>query len=418
MEWGEAWRQALESVAEHPRRVVASSMGVLWGAAAIVVLLGWGTGFREFMQAELGRFGEGFVILQPATTSSGFPGFRKGVRVRISREDAEAAERASGELVSALLACHNSRERALVEGSGGRVQRLDVAGCDERFLARRNFEIQHGRGLEREDVERGAAVAVLGPEAAEDLFGSARDAVGRVLRVSGKPFQVVGVPRAKGRQYFNTHRPDNRLLVVPITAAEERLGFDERAVGFFLLFPRKGAAVGDAVAAVLRTWGPRAGFHPEDADAVKWFSSFELLGLVDLFYAGFMVFIGVAGTITLLIGGVGIANVHLATLAERTVEIGVAKALGARNRTLIVQTVLESLLVSGTTAGLGVLLGLAACRALGAWTDPATFPAPILSGVGVAVTFVAVLAVAVVAALLPALRVRGMDVAAALRAET
>jgi putative ABC transport system permease protein len=236
--------------------------------------------------------------------------------------------------------------------------------------------------------------------------------------VAGKPFQVVGVPRSKGRQYFNTHRPDNRLLVVPITAAEERLGFDDEAVAFFLLFPRKGVAADEAVASVLGVWGPRAGFHPDDADAVKWFSSFEILGLVDLFYAGFMIFIGVAGTITLLIGGVGIANVHLATLAERTVEIGVAKAIGARDRTLMVQTVLESLLVSGTTAGLGVLLGLAACRALAAWTDPTTFPAPILSGVGVLVTFVAVLAVAVVAALLPALRVRGMDVAAALRAET
>lgn len=417
MDWREAGRQALESIAEHPRRTVASSMGVLWGAAAIVVLLGWGTGFREFMRAELGRFGEGFVILASATTSSGFPGFRKGVHVRISAEDAAAAERAAGETVRALLPCHNSSERLLVEAPGGRVRRLDLAGCDERFLARRNFEIEHGRGFDHRDVERGAAVAVLGPEAAQKLFGSPEAAIGKVLRVSGKPFEVIGVPRSKGRQYFNTHRPDNALLIVPITAAENRLGYDEKDVNYFLLFPRRGVAAEDALAAVLAVWGPRAGFHPDDADAVKWFSSFELLGLVDLFHAGFMIFIGVAGTITLLIGGVGIANVHLATLAERTVEIGVAKAIGARNRTLMLQTVLESLVVSGTTAGCGVVLGLLACRALGRFTDPTTFPAPILSAVGVGVTFVAVLAVAVVAALLPALRVRSMDVAAALRME-
>ncbi len=131
-----------------------------------------------------------------------------------------------------------------------------------------------------------------------------------------------------------------------------------------------------------------------------------------------MIFIGVAGTVTLLIGGVGIANVHLATLAERTVEIGVAKAIGARNRVLVVQTIVESLLVSGSTAGLGALLGVALCWALGAFTDPSVFPRPILSAVGVAVTFAAVLAVALVAALLPALQVRRMDVSAALRAET
>ena len=88
------------------------------------------------------------------------------------------------------------------------------------------------------------------------------------------------------------------------------------------------------------------------------------LGLIDLFYSGFMVFIGVAGTITLLIGGVGIANYHLALLSERAVEIAVAKALGARNSLLIAQTVLESLLVSTGSAGLGILLGLTGCWAL------------------------------------------------------
>jgi putative ABC transport system permease protein len=418
MDWRESLRQAYESVADHPRRVFASSMGVLWGAAAIVVLLGWGTGFREFMHAELGRFGEGFVMMFPATTSSGFPGHRKGVHVQISLDDAAAAERDAGDSVRALLACHNSRERLLVESDTGQIRRLDLSACDERFLAFRKFEIEHGRGFDAAEAARGAPVAVLGPEAAEQLFGSPEAALGRTLRVSGKPFQVIGVPKRKGRQYFNTHRPDNRILIVPAASAEERLGYDSDAANFFLLFPRRGLDAEEAARAVLRVWGPRAGFHPDDTDAIKRFSSYELLGLVDLFYAGFMIFIGVAGTVTLLIGGVGIANVHLATLAERTVEIGVAKAIGARNRVLVAQTVVESLLVSGSTAGLGALLGVALCWALGAFTDPSVFPRPILSSVGVAVTFAAVLAVALVAALLPALQVRRMDVSAALRAET
>ena len=123
MDWRESLRQAYESVADHPRRVFASSMGVLWGAAAIVVLLGWGTGFREFMRVELGRFGEGFVMMFPATTSSGFPGHRKGIHVRISRDDAAAAERDAGDSVRALLACHNSRERLLVESDVGQIRR-------------------------------------------------------------------------------------------------------------------------------------------------------------------------------------------------------------------------------------------------------------------------------------------------------
>ena len=91
MELRESLRQAVEVLSDHPRRAAASSLGVFWGAAAIVLLMAWGAGFRDYMKIELGRFGRSFVMMFPATTSSGFPGYRKGVRVEISREDVVAA---------------------------------------------------------------------------------------------------------------------------------------------------------------------------------------------------------------------------------------------------------------------------------------------------------------------------------------
>jgi putative ABC transport system permease protein len=171
------------------------------------------------------------------------------------------------------------------------------------------------------------------------------------------------------------------------------------------------------VKAVLSSLGPRAEFHPEDEDAIKWFDFTALLGLVDLFYAGFSVFIGVAGIVTLLIGAVGIANYHLATLSERSVEIAVSKAMGAKSRTLILQTTLESLLVSGSAAVGGVFLGLATCAVLGRLSASQALPHPIVSPPVVVVTFVAVLGVAVVAAALPARRVTRIEISEALRAE-
>jgi putative ABC transport system permease protein len=174
----------------------------------------------------------------------------------------------------------------------------------------------------------------------------------------------------------------------------------------------------ESVNAVLSSLGPPSGFHPRDPDALKWFDSAQLLGLVDIFYAGFSVFIGVAGIVTLLIGAVGIANYHLATLSERSVEIAVSKAIGATNRALIFQTVLESLLVSGSAALGGVSLGLVACAALGRMASSQALPHPIVSLPAVIVTFVAVLGVAVVAAALPARRVSRIEISEALRAET
>jgi putative ABC transport system permease protein len=415
MELREHFQQAQESLADHPRRVLASALGVFWGAAAIVVILAWGSGFRAFMRQEMSRYGKGCLFVMPAVTSSGFPGHRAGVHIRFSRDDVAAAERTSHDEIEAIVAEHRSRERVLAE-AGAHVRRLDLTGVDERFAALRNFRIGNGRFFDAGDVQLRRAVAVIGYEAAQALFGDAGAAVGHTLRVEGHPFEVIGVAAHKGRQYINTNRPDNRLLVIPITTAESLLGYDDKAVDHLLVYPRPGVTPEGALRVVLRALGPLAGFDPNDVDAVRWFDVTLPQRISDLFYLGFMVFMGVAGTVTLLIGAVGIANYQLATLAERAVEIAVARAIGARARTVVIQTVLESLLVSAGTALLGVLLGLAGCIALGTLMPPGLFPKPIISPVAVGVTAIATLGVAVIAALVPALRVRRMEIAIALRA--
>jgi len=417
MDLRESLRQAIEILSDHPRRVVASSLGVFWGAAAIVLLMAWGAGFREYMKSELGRYGRSSVMIYPARASSGFPGYRKGVRVEISREDAVVVAGENTGLIEAILPEHLSEQRVLVE-AGDRVRRLDMSAAGHRYAHYRKFAIGKGRFFDASDVEGRRAVAILGFEAAVDLFGTAERALGGRLRVEGRGFEVIGVADPKGRQYMNTHRPDNRLLILPITTAEAKLGYRKEAVSRLMVYARPGVSAEESVNAVLSSLGPRAGFHPEDGDALKWFDSAQLLDLVELFYAGFSIFIGVAGIVTLLIGAVGIANYHLATLSDRSVEIAVSKAIGATNRVLILQTVLESLLVSGSAALGGVALGLAACAALGRLSSSQALPHPIVSLPAVIVTFVAVLGVAVVAAALPARRVTRIEISTALRAET
>lgn len=416
MDLREALRQAFESLGEHPRRVVASAMGVFWGAAAIVFLMSFGTGMGEYARQEWGRFAENVIMVQGALSGAGHPGYRKGVWVKISREDAAHLEEVLSRLVQAVLPEHSSQDRVLVE-AGGRVKRLDLAASDARYGRYRNFDIGWGRFLERDDLDLRRAVAVLGYDAATLLFGAPRAAVGRTLRISGQPFEVVGVARRKGRQYKNTHRPDDRLLIVPITSAEARLGYDPEAVSRVLIFPRPGVTGAEVLPAVRRVLGPRAGFHPDDEDALTSFDSSVFGRMFKLFTLGFTLFVGAAGTVTLLIGGVGIANYHLATLAERTVEVAVSKALGAKNRTLVGQAILESAVVSLSASLLGVALGLFACQAIGWVASPDEFPIPRSSPLVSFVAFAAVLGVAMVAATLPAVRVRRIEIAAALRAQ-
>jgi putative ABC transport system permease protein len=415
IELREALRQTFESIADHPRRVAASAMGVFWGAAAIVLMLSWGGGAADYLMEEFSRYGRPSLFVIPGITSSGFPGYRPGVQVRFSREDALAVERENTELVEAILADHMSQERLLVEARGT-VRRLDMTASDERFAYYRRFEIALGRNLTASDVARARPTALLGYEAAEDLFGDVEAAVGSTLRVNGQPFELVGVFAMKiGRQYNNTDRPDNRILVVPSSAAEERLGFDREAVSVATVFVRQDANSSETLAAVRRGLGKRAGFHPDDADALRHFDMANILKQIGYMKVGLTFFIGMAGTITLLIGGIGIANYHLATLAERAVEIAVAKALGARNRTLMLQTVLESVLVSSGAGMSGVALGYAATLAGAQLIPPGLFPAPTISASVAVLALVSLVGVTTIAALIPALRVRQMEITLALR---
>lgn len=415
MDARERLQQAFESIADHPRRVAASAMGVFWGAAAVVVLLAWGGGFSDYFKVEFGKFGKPSLFVIPGVTSSGFPGYRPGVPVRFSRADVAAVERENSEQVEAMIGEHLAPERLLVEARG-RVRRLDLTASDHRFLEYRRFEMRHGRFFEQGDVERSEPVAVLGYEAALDLYGDPEQAPGRTLRVSGQAFELIGVFAPKpGRQYMNTNRPDNRLLVVPASTAEARLGMDEDAVAWVTVYPRPDIPSAEALRAVTAGLARRANFHPDDEDALRYFDIASILGAIDLMDVAMTLFIGVAGTITLLVGGIGIANYQLATLEERANEIGVAKALGARDRTLMTQAILESLLVSGSAGVLGVALGLGLTLGLAALIPPGLLPAPELAPSVAVITIISLVGVSTVAAVVPALRVRRMDVSAALR---
>jgi putative ABC transport system permease protein len=186
-------------------------------------------------------------------------------------------------------------------------------------------------------------------------------------------------------------------------------------VSRLLAFPRPGVDPERALRALRASLGPPSHFHPDDAEAVQVFDLARFSRLVDLFYAGFMVFVGLAGTITLLIAGVGIANYQLSIVAERTVEIGVARALGARARTVVLQTACESLVIAGLAALVGTAFGLVVLIALRHLPASAGLPPPIVSVPSAIVSLVATAGVAVVAATIPALQVRRIDVGIALR---
>lgn len=416
MDVRETLRQAVENLSDHPRRIIASSMGVFWGAAAVVLLMSFGAGLGEYSKKEWDRFAEDFIMVLSGLTGADFPGYHKGVWVEMSRQDAAKVEIDLQDMVRAILPEHMSDGEVLVEARR-RTQRLPLSATDHRYFEYRNFDVGWGRLLDAEDVALARYVVVLGYDAARLLFDDPGSAVGETIRIRSLPFEIIGVARRKGRQYNDVRRPDDKLLLTPITTAEAHLGFSKDAVSRLWIFRRAQVPSDVVLGAFRKSLGPRARFHPDDSDALYTFDGSVFRDLFELFSTGFMIFVGIAGTITLLIGGVGIANYHLATLAERTVEIAVAKTIGARNRVLVAQTLLESTLVSAGASLSGTLLGLVGCAVIRLVASPERFPLPVVAPAVLVVALLAGFAVSVLAGVLPAIRVRRMEVSAALRAQ-
>lgn len=413
MEARELCRHAIESLLESRSRALVTWLAVFWASAGTVFLVACGLGFRDYMLAQLREYGRGSLNVTGGVTSSGYPGYPVGRKVRISRSAAARAE-AEAAGIEAILPVHLREEGYSLLTAGRRQRWYQLDGVDERYLWYRNFRVREGRELTAADVAQSRRVAVLGHDVAVELFGSAEAATGARIAIDGHAFQVIGVCDGKPRQYVNPGRPDNRLVLVPISAAEDALGFDPEDVERLLVYPRL-ADGRSAMERVLGVLGPEAGFHPDDLDAISWQDTRRLSRAVDLISAGFIGFVALAGSVTLLVAGVGVALFQLSTLASRVREIGILKAIGARNRTLVAQSVAESLLLTGSGVVLGTVFAVAGTEALAVLARARSLPEPRVSlALGIAVG-VALVAVGCAAALLPALRVRRMEPSAALR---
>jgi putative ABC transport system permease protein len=288
-------------------------------------------------------------------------------------------------------------------------------GWDQDAGAMRNFRAAEGRFLSSLDVERGARVAFLGPDARQRLFGR-EPALGGWIQIGSQRFQVVGIAEPKGEQLSDVGNRDDLMVVIPYTTAMRWLQASDQ-VEEFMIAPRQREAGGLAIRHARQVIGLHRHFEPEQETALWAADMWDTLKLVyGMFYAlqGFFI---VAGTVTLLVGAVGVMNIMLVVVGERTAEIGLRKALGARGRDVFLQFLLEAVAISGLAGGLGVAGGMLLLRA--------TAPAFAAAGIQIPpapdlVTTLAVgsalVGVAAVSGVVPALRAARIPPAQALRA--
>jgi putative ABC transport system permease protein len=390
----EAWRVALDALRANRLRSGLTMLGVVIGVAAVVVLVAIGTGAKQEVESQVQGLGSNLLLVVPGKVSFG----NAPTVSPMSMADIEAISRVAG-----------GRDRVAATLSSGETVRAgvnskftSVAGVLETTPSVFTREIALGSYLTRSDVDTARRVAVLGYAVAQRLFGD-RDPVGLQMDVAGVRFRVVGV-FAKLGQSLGVDRDDE--VHIPITAAQRLLGTN-RVDALAIKAPDAGA-IGALSSQVVSELTHR---HPgTEFSAVTQEQILGVLGKVLGVLTG--VLAAIAG-ISLLVGGVGVSNIMLVSVRERTREIGLRKAVGARPRDIVVQFLIEAVLLTAIGGVIGIGLGIAA-----AYLVAALSPVPAaITWWSVALAFGVSAAVGIIFGVVPAQRAGRLDPVVALRTE-
>jgi putative ABC transport system permease protein len=402
----------LRSLRAHAVRFSLTSLGVAWGAFLLTFLTASMRGSEEHFTRELEEVGPKLVLLWPGSVLKNRVGERGARAVRLEGEDVDRLR----ELRSIEAATPDLKLWSQIVRAGPRTKLFAVDGVGAESAAVRNLVPRQGRFLSPLEVERAERVAFLGAVAAERLFAGA-PAVGRRIQVESVSFRVVGVGEPKRDQLIGVNGWDDWIVFVPWTAAQRWL-LRSDAVTQISFAPALREASAEAIRHSRELLALHHDFAPDLDTALSFFDVHEILKIVFTLFTAFRLFLVSAGVVTLLIGAVGVMNIMLVVVNERTAEIGLRKAVGATDRAIFAGFLAEAAAVCGASGVAGALLGIGFTRLIASISPPESSLAspPLLDPFAVAVVVLSLVGVGIVAGVLPALRAARIAPAEALRA--
>jgi putative ABC transport system permease protein len=347
----EAWK----SLRFHARRTVLTMLGIAWGIATVVLLLSYGTGLERTVLAALEAFGTKVIYVFPGRTSQQAGGERAGKQIRLQLADMEAIA-ATVPMVKTV--CPEFSDRFKVS-YGARSQDFTVNGVYPVLARIRNMEVSEGRWLDSYDQLEHARVAVVGADIKHRLF-SERPALGESIRIGGVSFDVVGVLT---RVVQDTDEPDSLQVYIPLSAMGALR--DTRYLSSIAVEAESAGAHAQVVQQIRQHLGERLGFRATDRRAVGIWDVVNTLDEISIITGSLKVMLAFVGALTLAIGGVGVMNIMLVSVMQRTREIGTQKSLGARRRHILAQFLAEALLITFVGGLLGIALAYGVTALLG-----------------------------------------------------
>lgn len=331
-------------------RVFLTMFAVTWGTISVVLLLAFGEGLRHSIVKGLLNAGERMFMVYGGTTSEEYEGLPKGRRIRLSEEDIELIQR-SIEDIDLASPSYGRWGTSLEVGDNKTTTYME--GVYPAFeTMRRMYPQAKSRFINQRDLDEKRRVLFLGNEIAAELFGS-EDPVGKTVMLDGLPFTVVGIMQKKFQDSMN-NGPDSDRAIIPASTFSTVYG--NRYVNHLLLRPRDPSRAEFVKSELFRVLGARYKFDPEDERALPMWDFIEDEKMSNQIALGIEIFLGLVGAFTLLVAGIGVANIMYVVVRERTKEIGIKRSIGARKRHIMSQFIFEALALTLIGGAIGLVL--------------------------------------------------------------
>ena len=346
---------ALEGLKSNKLRSVLTMLGIIIGVGAVIAMVSIGMGVQQKVQSSIASLGSNLLIVMPGSNAPpGTVRLAAGSNITLTNQDAKAIQKQVGG-INFVLPAVSSQYQVIY---GNQNWKTSVQGTTTDFLTVRNYALSAGSFFSSRDDDSRARVAVLGQTVATNLFGGASP-VGKMIRINKAPFRVVGVLASKGQSSMGQDQDD--LVIVPLATAQDRL----MGISYLnnISIQAKNSEVIDKVqedvTSLLRT-RHRLAATVENDFTVR--NMTALMATMTETTGTITVLLGNIAAISLLVGGIGIMNIMLVSVTERTREIGIRKALGATFNNVLMQFVIEAIAISVTGGLFGIFVGVAGAR--------------------------------------------------------
>ncbi len=414
--WRELFGHVLANLLRNKLRSFLTMSGIAWGVASIVLIVAMGDGFKKGQRNNTKQLGENIVLIFPGRTEKQAGGQRAGRRIRLDYDDVKSI-RAECYLVRLATGELQTQAKAVSAHNSGS---FTVNGVEAIYPQIRTIPIARGRFFNEPEERDQRRVAVLGDSVRKQLFAE-REALGGEVRLNGLPFRVVGLMPSK-TQNSSYNGMDSEKMYIPYATMVRDLppadpNFRPGFVHNLVYVPKSVDEWKAARKQVMHVVGRNHDFAPDDKGAVYVWDTVESAEMVDGIFVSMTAFLGIIAAVTLTLGGVGVMNIMLVTVTERTHEIGMRKAVGATRRRILMDFLMEGIVLA-LASGLGGWLGAYGLAALVNLLPPSDFFSGLpVKGSTTMIAFGALTIVTVASTMFPAWKAAALTPVEALRYE-